>query len=388
MRQRFQALLSTESVPRTLAISAAMFAGILAWRFADPNATSPIGTLYVVPIALLAVRFGTRGGLAGAGVGMALFLLWGLVDHVSIDATGYIVRAAIFFSVALIVATQVESRHRVEREADRWFTMSDELCCVASLDGYFTRVNSSWTECLGYTEEELLSRPYYELVHPDDLERTQAQGVALADPTYASAHFENRYRAKDGSWHWLLWSSRSDGESIYAAARDITDRKHLEGELETRASEDTLTGIGNRRAWEDRSIVELRRAARSGEPLSVAMVDLDNLKSVNDELGHAAGDRLLRATAAAATQAIRATDFIARVGGDEFGLLLPNCDGAGAEDTLKRIRQALPAGHSVSAGFATWDGQEPLASVISRADRALYASKGESRDRTPAQLDR
>jgi diguanylate cyclase (GGDEF)-like protein/PAS domain S-box-containing protein len=375
MRERLQTLVRSDSAPRALAAAAAMFAGVCAWRFADPNPGSAIGTLYVVPIALLAVRFDKRGGIAGACLGTVLFALWALTTHAGVEPSGYVVRGASFFAVALIVATQVERRHSVEREADRWFSMSDELCCVAGLDGYFTRVNSSWTECLGYTEEELLSRPYYELVHPEDLERTRGQAVSLADPEYVSVHFENRYRAKDGTWHWLLWSSRSDGKQIYAAARDITDRKHFEGQLETLASEDTLTGIGNRRAWEERCIVELRRAARSGEPLSIAMLDVDDLKAVNDSHGHAAGDRLLRGTAAAGGQAIRATDFIARLGGDEFGLLLPNCTGAGAEEVLARMLRLMPTGQMFSAGVATWDGHEQLASLVARADAALYDDK-------------
>ncbi len=387
MRNRVQNLLRTDSAPRALAITAAMFAGVVAWRFADPNPVSAIGTLYVVPISLLAVRFGKRGGIAGACIGTALFALWALVTQAGVEPSGYLVRSANFFAVALIVATQVERRHRVEREADRWFSMSDELCCVANMDGYFTRVNSSWTDCLGHTEEELTSRPFFEFVHPDDLERTQREAAALADSSHATIHFENRYRAKDGTWHWLLWSSRSDGESIYAAARDITERKHLEGKLEALASEDTLTGIGNRRAWEDRCIVELRRAARTGEPLSIAMLDLDRLKAVNDRHGHAAGDRLLRATAAAGSAAVRETDIIARLGGDEFGLLLPNCTSAGAEDVLARMRRLMPTGDTFSAGVATWDGAEPLADVASRADAALYTAKRARGDRARARAD-
>jgi diguanylate cyclase (GGDEF)-like protein/PAS domain S-box-containing protein len=369
-------------------ISAAMFALVFAWRFAEPSPGSAIGTLYVVPISLLAVRFGKRGGIAGASIGTALFAFWTAIAHVSVEASGYLVRSASFFAVALIVATQVERRARVEREADRWFSMSDELCCVANMDGYFTRVNSSWTECLGYTEEELKSRPYFEFVHPDDLERTEHEAAALADSSHATVHFENRYLAKDGTWHWLLWSSRSDGESVYAAARDITERKHLEGKLAALASEDTLTGIGNRRAWEDRCIVELRRAERSGEPLSIAMLDLDGLKAVNDRHGHAAGDRLLRSTAAAGNAAIRATDFIARLGGDEFGLLLPNCTGAGAEDVLARMRRRMPTGHTFSAGVATWDREEPLSSVVARADAELYPDKAARADRITARPKR
>ena len=242
-------------------------------------------------------------------------------------------------------------------------------------------MNAAWTECLGYSSDELLGQPYVELVHPDDLERTLAEAAALEDPDHATVHFENRYRAKDGSWHWLLWSSRSDGKAIYAAARDITERKRLEHNLQTMATEDKLTGLPNRRAWEERVTVEARRAARSGEPLLVAMVDLDDLKSVNDTQGHAAGDRLLRASAAGWTQALRETDFIARLGGDEFGVLLPNCGESEAEAVIQRMREAMPAGHGISAGVARWDGEEPLLTLLERADQLLYVDKAESRGR-------
>jgi len=143
-----------------------------------------------------------------------------------------------FAAVALVVGWQVRARDRFQAEADRWFSISDEMCCVASFDGYFTRVNAAWTDCLGYTAEEMTSKPYFEWVHPDDLERTQVEAAGLADPEHSTVHFENRYLAKDGSWHWLLWSSRSDGKAIYAAARDITERKHLEHTLQTLATED------------------------------------------------------------------------------------------------------------------------------------------------------
>ena len=320
-----------------------MFAAILAWRFMDDNPLSAINSLYVAPIALLAVNFGTRGGVGGAGLALALTALWAQVVQVGIGLDGYFARGLTFAAVALVVGWQVKDRHRVQAEADRWFSISDEMCAVANFEGYFTRVNAAWTDCLGYSSDELMGRPYVEFVHPDDLERTQAEAAGLADPEHSTVHFENRYRAKDGSWHWLLWSSRSDGKAIYAAARDITGRKNLERSLQAMAVEDTLTGISNRRGWEERITVEVRRAARSGESLTVAMMDLDNLKSLNDTQGHAAGDRLLRACAAGWSGAVRETDFVARLGGDEFGVLLPNCTESAAEDVIGRMRQAMPA---------------------------------------------
>ena len=380
MRQTVPSSLSTVGRPaHTFAIAIAMFGAILAWRFADHNALSAINSLYVVPIALLAVTLGTRGGLAGAGLAMALSVLWAQIEQVSLGLDGYLARGLTFAAVALVVGWQVRARHHSQAEADRWFSISDEMCCVANFEGYFTRVNAAWTESLGYTADELMEKPYFEFVHPDDLDRTELEAAGLADPEHSTVHFENRYRAKDGSWHWLLWSSRSDGKAIYAAARDITERKHFEHTLQTLATEDTLTGLGNRRAWEERMTVETRRAARYGEPLMVAMIDLDNLKTLNDTEGHTAGDLLLRESAAGWSGAVRDTDFIARLGGDEFGVLLHNCTEDGAEAVIHRMREAMPPGHRFSAGVTRWDGEEPIPTLITRADEALYEDKAEAR---------
>ena len=225
-------------------------------------------------MALLAVRFGPRGDIGGVG---------------------YLTRGLTFFGVGLLVGWQSEQRHRASDEAQRWFSMSNDLLCVAALDGRFTRVNRSWTTLLGYSREELLDRPYIDFVHPDDVAATNAVSAKLADP-FVLVNFENRYRAKDGSWHWLLWSSRSDREQIYAVAKDITDRKELEfeqdrlmGKLESLARTDDLTGLPNRRAWKERLTAEVLRAARSREPLSIGMIDLDNFKDVNDAGGHTGG---------------------------------------------------------------------------------------------------
>lgn len=133
------------------------------------------------------------------------------VEAIDLGLEGYLARGLTFVAVALVVGWQGRDRRRAQVEADRWFTISDEMCCVANFDGYFVRVNAAWTECLGYSSEEMMQRPFFEFVHPDDLERTQTEAAGLADPDHTTVHFENRYRAMDGSWHWLLWSSRSDG---------------------------------------------------------------------------------------------------------------------------------------------------------------------------------
>ena len=109
------------------------------------------------------------------------------------------------------------------------------------------------------------------------------------------------------------------------------------------------------------------------------MIDLDNLKTLNDTKGHAAGDLLLRGSAAGWSEAVRDTDFLARLGGDEFGVLLPNCTKGDAEAVIGRMRQAMPQGHRFSVGIARWDHEEDISSLITRADEALYEDKAEAR---------
>ncbi|MBI3928908.1 MAG: PAS domain S-box protein [Armatimonadetes bacterium] len=118
--------------------------------------------------------------------------------------------------------------HRQRREFEQFFKISVELLCVADLDGHFLRCNPAWSATLGYSSEELLQRPYIEFVHPDDREATLTEARNLRREGAETIGFENRYRCKDGTYRWLMWSVASDGEHLYAAARDVTDRKRME----------------------------------------------------------------------------------------------------------------------------------------------------------------
>ncbi|HEY7055645.1 MAG TPA: PAS domain S-box protein [Vicinamibacterales bacterium] len=116
---------------------------------------------------------------------------------------------------------------------DRFFDLSIDMLCIARFTGYFKRLNPAWEKTLGYTREELQSKPMFEFVHPDDRERTRDQNSKVRAGGQALS-FENRYRCKDGSYRWLLWNSTADleHELIYAVARDITARKQAEDERE------------------------------------------------------------------------------------------------------------------------------------------------------------
>jgi len=123
-------------------------------------------------------------------------------------------------------------------ELDRFFSLSLDLLCIANRDGHFTRVNAAWEAVLGWTPEELTSRPYVDLVHPDDRAATGAEASQLATGA-STLNFENRYRHKDGSYRWLSWTAAWHPERglIYAAARDVTEQKRVARALQQHADD-------------------------------------------------------------------------------------------------------------------------------------------------------
>jgi diguanylate cyclase (GGDEF)-like protein len=156
--------------------------------------------------------------------------------------------------------------------------------------------------------------------------------------------------------------------------RVLREREQLVLELEASARRDQLTGLPNRRAWEERFAEELTRASRSGDPLSVAIVDLDGFKLVNDSRGHAEGDRLLRRQSEAWSSAIRASDFLARLGGDEFLVAFPACGASEAMEVASRMLESTEEPLGASIGIVEWDGCSGEA-LVARADLAMYEAK-------------
>ena len=154
--------------------------------------------------------------------------------------------------------------------------------------------------------------------------------------------------------------------------------------LDQRARTDELTGVANRRGWDEELPRELARARRSGAPVTVAILDLDHFKTYNDTFGHQAGDRLLRGAAAAWSGRLRTTDLLTRYGGEEFAVVLPCCDGAAAATVADGLRRAVPGDVTCSIGVATWDGAETADALVARADAALYRAKAAGRDRVVA----
>jgi diguanylate cyclase (GGDEF)-like protein/PAS domain S-box-containing protein len=170
-------------------------------------------------------------------------------------------------------------------------------------------------------------------------------------------------------------------------ARDVSwrhrldrDRSMLLDQLQDIALTDELTGLPNRRRWHEELDREMARARRTHSRVCVGMVDLDGFKPFNDTHGHQAGDRLLAETARAWGEVLRATDMLARYGGDEFLVLLPDCPVEEALAVVDRLRKATPEELTCSVGLTSSIGNEDADRVLSRADAALYDAKGRGRD--------
>jgi diguanylate cyclase (GGDEF)-like protein len=169
---------------------------------------------------------------------------------------------------------------------------------------------------------------------------------------------------------------------LAAEAAFVIERADLIARLERLARTDELTDLPNRRTADEELGRLLARSRRAGEPLSVAMIDLDHFKAYNDRHGHAGGDRLLRNAAQAWAQTLRAGELLARYGGEEFVAFFPGCTLDDAEVAAERLRAALGDAITCSIGVALWNRGESAFELLGRADAALYRAKAGGRDRT------
>ena len=383
-----------------VASATVLFAVIFALRVTVGTLADAISFLYVIPIVLVATARGTRAGLLAGAVAFLLSTVGALIADAPTSVLGYVNRAVVFLFVGGLTGRFSTTLRALEAESARHFNLSLDMISIAGFDGRFKSVNPAFERVLGYRPEELIGRPFLDFVHPDDREKTEAEAASLSDGV-TTVQFQNRYFARDGEVHWMEWTSiplRGEG-LIYGVARDVTERKALEQELERLSQHDPLTGLFNRRRFEEELRRQLAYTRRYGKGGALLMIDLDRFKQINDELGHAAGDEALRHVAQLLSDNLRASDtvardvdpMVARLGGDEF-VGLPEADGAGAEAAAERLAAAVGEAPlmigdrevelRVSIGVATFDGDgiPPEQELLAAADRAMYLAKASGGD--------
>ncbi len=187
----------------------------------------------------------------------------------------------------------------------------------------------------------------------------------------------------------IVWSGPVDDverlgmliRSLATHAATALERATLLRRLNEAARTDPLTGVANRRTWEEAVDRELARGRRDGRPISMVLLDIDHFKAYNDRLGHPRGDQLLRQATAVWSAQLRMTDIFARVGGEEFAVLLPACSLGEAAVVAERLREVTPDGQTCSLGAVVWDGSSDADALYARADAALYRAKRGGRNR-------
>ena len=329
------------------------------------------------------------------------------------------IRMALVLGLVLLIAStgiylvrQLLSRQRTAavlaaKEADFRLLAeeSSDMVMRIGFDGRIRYVSPSCIRILGWSAEQLGGTPALAGVNAEDLPHVEQTVEALRQGEVEETRLVYRTRHRQGGEIWLETALRAthDPETakvngVVAISRDMTEHKDFEKKLAILAIQDGLTGLANRRHFDDRLNQEWQRAERDGIPVSLVMLDVDNFKKFNDQYGHQAGDACLKAVSKTiSAEARRPADLAARYGGEEFVLLLPNTDEVGCAIVAERIREALAVLNithalnpptkrvTLSIGGATgWPNAETQGnhpSLIAAADRALYAAKHAGRDR-------
>ncbi len=341
-----------------------------------------------------------------------IIVLTGLADEgmalnaLRIDIQDYIVKGQISGSVISRSIRYAIERKKVAdalRESEEKFRAFFESAAVGTAlvdvkSGRFLQVNDRLCQITGYDRSELLARTPGEITESMDRERDRELFDALIAGRTSEYSVEKRYRRKNGTIVWVqvavTVTRDSEGRpfQLIGLVEDIDKRKRLEQEIRQMALHDPLTGLPNRRLLQEVANVELAQARRNGKKIAVLFLDLDRFKEINDTLGHETGDRLLKETAIRLKSVVRTSDTVARIGGDEFNVLLPDIahpeySSEAAQKILNEIRKPFRLnGHeliiSTSIGISVFpDDSEDFPALLRYADIAMYYAKEHGRNR-------
>ncbi|MFI1996960.1 putative bifunctional diguanylate cyclase/phosphodiesterase [Actinoplanes sp. NPDC020271] len=361
----------------------------------------PTGLVLYLPCAMLIVVMAAALYSATVVVGLGTLVLAGFLMLLT-DATTVLVvgMTAVLVSVVTVSAIMAHNRRRLdnrrraaERRTEALLQNSPEMVICLGRDGDVRYASPSMQTVLGHPAAAVNGAMLGALVHPRDLDRIRDWITALRSSAPATtAEAEARLRRADGSWVVVdiigtncLYDA--DLQALVISMRDIATRKALEEQLSRQAFTDPLTGLSNRALFGDR----LQHAtARRGAQVTVVLVDLDNFKDVNDNLGHSAGDDLLTTIAGRLRDTVGPADTLARLGGDEFAVLIEDLDGRDpgtfAEQLLQQIRRTIRLASrdlhcTASIGVAAGDAGDLTGEELLRnADLAMYAAKRQGRN--------
>lgn len=305
-----------------------------------------------------------------------------------------------------------------QHDLENLFDLAVDVLCVSGPETNIIGVNPAFVAALGYAPEDVIGKPFLSIVHPDDVDRTITAMSGVWDGS-TMVLFENRVVTATADVRWFQWSARADSVSgrVYGAGRDITnqrsDRIRLQDytvlleqaqlelnaaleELTRIANTDQLTGVLNRRAFQERALEEVSRSGRDRRALGLAMFDIDKFKPINDEHGHPVGDAVLREVVHRMDGARRQYDVLGRWGGEEFVVLFPDSTPADALLASRRIAAAVSASPvvvgsitldvRVSGGVVSRQGSDVVSfeHLVSLSDQALLKAKRTGRDRVEA----
>ncbi|MFO7945068.1 MAG: sensor domain-containing diguanylate cyclase [Anaerolineales bacterium] len=310
---------------------------------------------------------------------------------ITLNATALLTR----FSVRRMV--QVEKKARLERDkAQQYLDIAGAIIIALDLTGAVTLINKRGCQVLGYEEEEMLGKNWIdEIIHPDQRDRARDKFTQiLADQSTTPVLREYVVITKSGQERDITWISSAleneDGEIVGTlnSGQDITERKEMEKQLTRIATHDHLTNLPNRLLFSDRLEIALVHAQRNSEQVAVMLMDLDQFKEINDTLGHSVGDQLLQEVANRIKGLLRKSDTIARMGGDEFGIVLSAISkredaGRVAAKILEGFNQPFLADEhhltiAASIGIAVYpDDGDNGEDLVKRADIAMYRAKEE-----------
>jgi diguanylate cyclase (GGDEF)-like protein/PAS domain S-box-containing protein len=359
----------------------------------------------ILIIVMASPLFSVRAVLALGCLGMLGYL--GLVpDAPTVDATLVIGLATILAVVTGLAAAtaanrdaQLARRRMAERRTEALLENASDAVLAIDRSGEVSYASPSARTVFGYNTQGMTGARLAGLVHHDDLPQVREWTSNLFEaPAEAVARTEARIRRADGTWLYadVLGSNLTADPAVRAAVlsvRDLGPRRALEEELTRQAFADSLTGLANRALFRDRVEHALARQRRGAGRVNLLLIDVDDFKVINDSLGHTAGDHLLCALAERLRTHVRGSDTLARIGGDEFAILVEDLDDletAGlAERVTTAVRQPVRLGNrdvtcTVSVGLASvkaGDAEHSADELLRDADLAMYAAKNGGRDR-------